>query len=57
MKQVSAERCREQAMIHRRMAEEADAPEVREKLLRIAESYEELTRHVLKSNAGKFRSG
>jgi hypothetical protein len=59
MKQASAERCREQAVLHRRMAEGAEDPELREKLLRIAASYEEVAEHILQMkqhHAGDYDS-
>jgi hypothetical protein len=50
MKEASVERCLEQAQHHRRMAEAAEDPELRAKLLRIAQSYEEVAEHILQLN-------
>jgi hypothetical protein len=44
MREASAQRCLDQAEQHRKMAEAADDPEVKRKLLQIANSYEELAR-------------
>jgi hypothetical protein len=47
MKQVSVERCREQAETHRRMAERADDLEGKAKLLQVAQTYEELAQMIV----------
>jgi hypothetical protein len=51
MKQASAERCRQQAELHRKMAEAADAPEMKAKLLSIARSYDELAQNIVKTTS------
>ena len=50
MKEASVERCLAQAAQHRRMAERTDDPELRAKLLRIAESYEDVAAHIARLN-------
>jgi hypothetical protein len=50
MREASIERCREQAAQHRRMAEAAEDPELKTKLLRIAQSYDEIADHILRLN-------
>jgi hypothetical protein len=46
VKEASAERCREQAAQHRRMAEATEDAALRQKLLEIAAAYEELAEHI-----------
>jgi hypothetical protein len=46
MKQPSAERCREEAALHRKMADKVTEPEVRAKLLQTAQAYETLARSI-----------
>jgi hypothetical protein len=46
MREASAQRCLDQAEQHRKMAEAADDPEVKQKLLQIAKSYNELASHI-----------
>ena len=42
MRDASAQRCLDQAEQHRKMAEAADDPEVKRKLLQIAKSYDDV---------------
>jgi hypothetical protein len=56
MREASVERCQEQAERHRRMADAAEDPELKAKLLRIAQSYDEVATHILQLNRRRAAS-